>query len=622
MRSSEDEPERGTDTASRASWWNELMLGARLAAAGGRENIVRTCLTALGVGAATAMLLLAASLPTILDNRAERAGAVSSPMAAGSERVQPGEDTVLVGSALANADHHGTPVTGWVIEPEGDRSPSPPGVADFPGPGEMVVSPALAERLAEPENEPLRRRLDHPVVGQIEQEGLRGPHELVYYLGQEGMDADGGHVVRLDAFGGGDPYSPDDPVILLLGLVGTVVMLTPVVVFLSAAVRFGGQARDRRLAAVRLMGADRAATRRIAVGETVAGVLLGMLLGAGFFVAGRPIVETVPIDDGVFASDVVPSPVLAAGVAVLVPLLALWVALLAVRGVAVEPLGVVRRAERRRPRLWWRLLLPVLGAALLYAGLGPHILGPGAVNWSVLVAAGLLAVLVGTTAVLPWLLDKAVRALPSSPLSLQIARRRLTAEGDAPTRAVNGIVVTVAGAIALLTLLGSAQAAEQERRTEHMSLSGLVAEDDPFFRVDLLGEPRVAEPEAVFENETAVDEAVLVRQTFATLGDGSGVQVRVADCASLQQITDLPDCEPGDVFATSDAGMEPGTVVEMASTEPPTSWTVPEHTELPSGAAGVRFDEGPPRHPRGHGLSRCGGRRGDEAGRPPPRGRE
>ena len=50
---------------------------------------------------------------------------------------------------------------------------------------------------------------------------------------------------------------------MLLGVVGTAVMLTPVLVFLSAAVRTGGEQRDRRLAALRLMGADHAATRRI-----------------------------------------------------------------------------------------------------------------------------------------------------------------------------------------------------------------------------------------------------------------------------------------------------------------------------------------------------------------------
>src|SRR5699024_3373321 len=186
----------------------------------------------------------------------------------------------------------------------------------------------------------------HPVAGHISQEGLTGPHELLYYLGGEDMEVDKAGAVRLDTFEGGEPWSADDPLIMLLGVVGTAVMLTPVLVFLSAAVRIGGEQRDRRLAALRLMGADQSATRRITAGETLGGALAGVVLGGVFFLLGRPLVETVPIATGVFASDVVPLPVLGALVVVAVPVLALWVALMAVRGVVVEPLGVVRRAER------------------------------------------------------------------------------------------------------------------------------------------------------------------------------------------------------------------------------------------------------------------------------------
>ena len=51
----------------------------------------------------------------------------------------------------------------------------------------------------------------------------------------------------------------------------------PVAVFIAAAVRFGGEARDRRLAALRLVGADRAATVRVAAGESALGALAGLV---------------------------------------------------------------------------------------------------------------------------------------------------------------------------------------------------------------------------------------------------------------------------------------------------------------------------------------------------------
>lgn len=73
--------------------------------------------------------------------------------------------------------------------------------------------------------------------------------------------------MRLDRFGTPPEFTSkeeNDPVIMLLVLVVFVVLLTPVAVFIATAVRFGGERRDRRLAALRLVGSDAAATRRIA----------------------------------------------------------------------------------------------------------------------------------------------------------------------------------------------------------------------------------------------------------------------------------------------------------------------------------------------------------------------
>ena len=75
--------------------------------------------------------------------------------------------------------------------------------------------------------------------------------------------------------------------LLLLVLVVFVVLLMPVAVFIAAAVRFGGERRDRRLAALRLVGSDSRMTRRIAAGEALAGSVLGLVLGTGFFLLGR-----------------------------------------------------------------------------------------------------------------------------------------------------------------------------------------------------------------------------------------------------------------------------------------------------------------------------------------------
>src|SRR5690606_21990732 len=57
------------------AWMRELLLGARMALAGGVSGWLRAGLTALGVGLGVALLLLAASVPHAIAARQERTAA-------------------------------------------------------------------------------------------------------------------------------------------------------------------------------------------------------------------------------------------------------------------------------------------------------------------------------------------------------------------------------------------------------------------------------------------------------------------------------------------------------------------------------------------------------------------
>ena len=100
--------------------------------------------------------------------------------------------------------------------------------------------------------------------------------------------ARGGGVRRLDRFGATALREALDPILALLIVIVLVALLLPVAVLVGAAVRTGGEDRDRRLAALRLIGADQRMARRIAAGEALVSAAPGCVLGAlAFFVRAR-----------------------------------------------------------------------------------------------------------------------------------------------------------------------------------------------------------------------------------------------------------------------------------------------------------------------------------------------
>lgn len=229
---------------------------------------------------------------------------------------------------------------------------------------------------------------------------------MAYYAGSDKLvaqSADGstGNATRIPYFGRGSVKpEPLGGVLSLLVIIIFVVLLLPVAVFIGSAVRFGGERRDRRLAALRLVGADSRMTRRVAAGEALFGSLLGLAVGTALFLGTRQFAADVTLYDvSVYPSDITPSIGLALLVGLAVPAAAVAVTLLAMRGIAIEPLGVVRNATARPRRLWWRLLIPLAGVGLL-APLFGAIRNESNVN-AYQVTAGVVLLLVGLTALLP-----------------------------------------------------------------------------------------------------------------------------------------------------------------------------------------------------------------------------
>ncbi|WP_030623138.1 FtsX-like permease family protein [Streptomyces sclerotialus] len=567
----------------------DLALGARFAVTGGREGWARTVLTAVGVGLGVALLLAAASVPHLLQSRAERGQARQLP--AGAATVHRAADTLL--AATADTLYRGDTVHGTLLRPDGSRPPAPPGVTEVPGPGEMVVSPALRELLASPEGALLRDRLDHRITGTIGDAGLVGPAELTYYAGSDTLTtADGAQ--RLASFGARSAAEPLDPVLFVLLVVACVVLLMPVAIFIATAVRFGGERRDRRLAALRLIGADARTTRRTAAGEALLGAVCGLVVGAGLFLVGRRFIGSVTVwDVNAFPADLTPVPTLAALIVVAVPLAAVAVTLFALRDVTIEPLGVVRQGTARRRRLWWRLPLPVAGLALLLVADRARA-GQAAPPFAL--ASGTVLVLLGIALLLPWAVDAVVARFSGGPVPWQLATRRLQLSGGSAARAVSGITVAVAGAIALQMLLTAIQTdfmkvTGQDGRRAQLNLSLPSADIGTTRQMikDFRRTEGVRGIIAAIESDAARPGPLRKGEDFVPR-----TRFTVGDCPSLREMARLGSCRDGDVFIVHDGtGMvddsyigetaRPGAQVIFnlnGETErpdgPPRLWTIPE----------------------------------------------
>ncbi|WP_284740658.1 FtsX-like permease family protein [Amycolatopsis sp. RTGN1] len=557
-------------------WAGDLALGMRLALGGGgaRTALVRLALTAAGVGLGVAVLLTATSVPHLLGARDDRASSrVLAPGALAAD-VDP------VYAVTRNDEFRGRGLQGYLVQATGTRLPAAPGVDRLPRPGEMVLSPALAELLGSPDGELLRRRLDQRVIGTIGDAGLTGPNELFFYVGSDTVTRQP-DATLVSRFGYESSHRPLSSLELLLVVVGATTCLVPVFVFVVTSTRLAAAARDRRLAALRLVGADRGQVHRIAAGEALLGAFAGLLVGLALFQLIRVLVPRITVDafrGGLFGTDVVPDWRLGVPALLALPLLACAAAVFALRLVVIEPLGVERRGTRTRRKLAWRLFPAVVGGALLLTGLG----GDGADNPSVIV--GVVFVLTAVPLVLPWVVERVAGLLGGGSPAWLLAVRRLQLDSATAARLVSGVAVVLAGSIALQGVYARVES-ERPAPREIRVLASYYATSVPdgeAFTAALRALPGLG--------------AVPVR-TSAMIETASGerASVVVEDCPGLRARAGVTDCRDGDVYAaTTYRGYvpEPGDRLwfselrRIARAAVP-QWTVPAVHRVPMSGEGA-----------------------------------
>lgn len=568
------------------AFWRDLAMGVRFALGGGREGWTRTLLTAVGVGLGVALLLGAASVPELMQRRDDRSVARSAEDQFTGKPAPKSDSTVL--QRDVQTDFRDSTVSGRVLRAEGTHPVVPPGIAKLPGDGEMIASPALRDLLDSPEGALLKERFDrYRITGTIADAGLVHPKELYYYAGSDSLTRDqGGH--RVATFGWAQPKEPLDPLLVVLVVLICVVLLTPVIIFIGTAVRFGGERRDRRLAALRLVGADARSVRRIAAGEALCGALLGLAVGGIAFLGVRELFGLVDMwQVSAFPSDVVPVPGLAVTVLLAVPVTSVVVTLISLRAVSIEPLGVVRNTRPRKRRLWWRVVMPLLGLGILLAAgrVGDEFEPP-----VYAIGLGATLTLVGLAALLPWLVEASVARLRGGgPVPWQLAIRRLQLSSGTAARAVGGITVAVAGAVAL-QMLFVAMHDDFNRTTDNApGRASLVVRAD-------VGDGELAERMIErFRTTKGVEHVIGMVTTYAVkpgkLENADDIrpttELTVATCENLRELARIGRCADGATFVAHsgnegmnnwvDEAARPGKPVDLNAR----SWDEAGHRHIP-----------------------------------------
>ncbi|MCO1660294.1 FtsX-like permease family protein [Pseudonocardia humida] len=424
-------------------------MSLRLLRLGGRRAWTAAGLMGAGVAVGTLLLAVAVGALHGWDARESRTG--WRPAAQG-----PGT-TDVPASAVALVRTTGDRVAGQplqVVDVAAVRpdAPAPPGLPRVPAPGELWVSPALAELVRELPADRLADRFGGVVpAGTISADGLRDPAELVAVRGAD-APLPGGTAV--DSFAGSPLQLDEIEVYRQLTVVAVVLMGVPAVGLLGAAARLSAARRVQRLAALRLLGAGTGQVTVVAVAEVAAVATAAAVVGVAVQWLIAPALAAIELGgSGWYADDLRPAPGALLLVVGAVAVLATLAAVGGTRQVVVGPLGVARRDRPGGARLI--RLLGVVGAiGVFVAANGAMRTGSPDVGGLVF-GGGMLALFGAASLVGPLVVRLCGRAMARSartPAAL-LAGRRLLDDPKGAFRPLAGLTlaVFVAGFLAPLT---------------------------------------------------------------------------------------------------------------------------------------------------------------------------
>ena len=335
-----------------------------------------------------------------------------------------------------------------------------------PRPGEYYLSKALADAVAKhPEDNILARfGKNTKYLGVIPSEYTASPDALMIVRGasaeevaesdaftkSQGQPSYFADVYRTDANGLKSDAKIDPVAVIVFGVGGTI-LLFPIVIFVSVATQLGAAQREKRYAALRLIGATKRQVGRVLMLESLLASVVGVIIGLGAFWLLQAPLQDFKMDGMRFnPSDLALTGTQYALIIGLTLGLTTFVNWRRMRRAQISPLGVSRSVEKVKKLRAWRALVPALGIAF-FAWLSSK---PGR-DWldankesaipMLLLTAALLLVMFGLIMAGGWLTNKLslLAARWANNASMLIAGKRTAVHSRTIFRSVSGVVLAL-----------------------------------------------------------------------------------------------------------------------------------------------------------------------------------
>lgn len=333
-------------------------------------------------------------------------------------------------------------------------------------PGEYYLSPALKKAIDEHPTDDILARFGrfNKYLGTVPEKYLATPDSLLIISGVNVKEVKEHeeHYSKIyrSGFDDSTPYGAASIIVLS---VGGAILLFPIVVFVSVATQLGATQREKRYAALRLIGATKRQVNRVLVLESLLASAVGIAVGfIGFWSLQAPLLNFRINGERMWPSDMRLSVLQHLVIIALTLGLTAFINWRRMRRAQISPLGVSHTLEKVKKLRIWRVIILAIGLGL-FAWLstkdGRQWIrkdSSGTVSSLVFVGA-FLAIMLGLVLSGSWLTNKiallCVRL--SDNASVLIAGKRTAVHSRAIFRSVCGVVLALfAGSFYLTSVSG------------------------------------------------------------------------------------------------------------------------------------------------------------------------